>query len=142
MLEKYQEYTKKFEALRLKVYKCPAGKLTIGYGRNLEDIGISKTEADYLFKADFNRSIQDAMALCNKYGINYKDLSEARFFVLTDMAFNLGYERLLKFKKFFSALKKGLYDEAAKEMKDSLWYKQTGDRAKTLIKIMKTSSLV
>lgn len=142
MLEKYQEYTKKFEALRLKVYKCPAGKLTIGYGRNLEDVGISKTEADYLFKADFNRSIQDVMALCNKYGINYKDLSEARFFVLTDMAFNLGYERLAKFKKFFSALKKGLYDEAAKEMKDSLWYKQTGDRAKTLVKVMKTSSLV
>lgn len=142
MLEQYQNLTKKFEALRLKVYKCPAGKWTIGYGRNLEDVGISKTEAEYLFKADFNRAIQDVMALCNKFGVDYKNLSEARFFVLTDMAFNLGYDRLSKFKKLFSALKKGLYDDAAKEMKDSLWYKQTGDRAKTLIKIMKTSSLV
>ena len=28
------------EGLRLGVYRCPAGKLTIGFGRNLEDKGI------------------------------------------------------------------------------------------------------
>jgi len=142
MLEQFQQLTKKFEALRLKPYKCSAGKLTIGYGRNLEDCGISSAEADYLFQADFNRAIQDAMALCNKFGVNYKNLSEARFFVLTDMAFNMGYDRLSKFKKLFSALKKGLYDDAADEMVDSLWYKQTGNRSKTLVKMMRTSSLV
>ena len=30
------------EGLRLKPYKCTAGKVSIGYGRNLEDVGISE----------------------------------------------------------------------------------------------------
>jgi len=33
------------EGLRLKPYHCPAGKLTIGIGRNLEDKGITEKEA-------------------------------------------------------------------------------------------------
>lgn len=140
MLERYQKYTKQFEALRLKPYKCSAGKLTIGYGRNLEDVGITDKEAEMLFQADFNRAIQDAMKLCQEYGVNYKNLSEGRFFVLTDMSFNLGYARLKQFKKMFSALKKGLYEDVCKEMKDSLWYKQTGNRAKTLVEMMKKGS--
>ena len=35
----------KHEGLRKKVYTCPAGKLTIGVGRNLEDRGITEEEA-------------------------------------------------------------------------------------------------
>ena len=41
-LEKAKSYTKRFEGLRLKPYLCPAGKLTIGYGYNLEDNGITE----------------------------------------------------------------------------------------------------
>ena len=37
---------KKHEGLSLKPYKCTAGKLTIGYGRNIEDKGISQEEAE------------------------------------------------------------------------------------------------
>jgi len=33
------------EGLRLKPYHCPAGKHTIGIGRNLEDKGITEKEA-------------------------------------------------------------------------------------------------
>ena len=33
------------EGLRLKPYKCTGDKLTIGYGRNLEDRGITESEA-------------------------------------------------------------------------------------------------
>ena len=40
----------KHEGLRLKPYKCTAGKMTIGVGRNLDDVGISEQEAlDMLF---------------------------------------------------------------------------------------------
>jgi len=35
----------RYEDLRLKPYRCAAGKLTIGVGRNLEDCGINQTEA-------------------------------------------------------------------------------------------------
>jgi len=137
MLEDFQKYTKKFEGLVLKPYKCPAGKLTIGYGRNLEDVGITDKEAEYLFKADFNRALQDAIILCKENGVNYKDLSERRLFVLTDMCFNLGINRTRGFKKALYALKKGLYDDVAKEMLDSKWARDVGNRAKTLAKMMR-----
>lgn len=133
----YKEMTKAFEGLRLKPYKCSAGKTTIGYGRNLEDVGISKLEADYLFNADWNRAVQDAMRICKDYDIDYKQLIEQRFYVLTDMCFNMGYARTKTFKKMLTALKKGLYEDASKEMLDSMWAKQVGNRAIKLAHLMK-----
>lgn len=133
----YKEMTKAFEGLRLKPYKCSAGKTTIGYGRNLEDVGISKLEADYLFNADWNRAVQDAMRICKDYDIDYKQLIEQRFYVLTDMCFNMGYARTKAFKKMLTALKKGLYEDASKEMLDSMWAKKVGNRAIKLAHLMK-----
>ena len=56
------------------------------------------------------------------------------------MCFNLGRARLFMFKKLFQALKKGDYDTAAEEMKDSNWYKQVGNRAKKLCDMMKNNA--
>lgn len=136
MNDKYKNLTKDFEGLRLKPYKCSAGKLTIGYGRNLEDIGISKEEADMFFESDFNRAMEDAKKLCEAFNINYRHLSESRFYVLTDMMFNLGYDRLSQFKKMLTALSKGDYEGTAKEMLDSKWAKQVGKRADYLVSLM------
>ena len=129
--------TKDFEGLRLKPYKCTAGKLTIGYGRNLEDGGISKTEADMLFERDFAQAESEVRRLLKANDIDVDNLIEQRFYVLTDMMFNLGYNRLAKFKKLLYALKKGLYDDAANEMLDSLWAAQVGNRATKLATLMR-----
>lgn len=137
MNSKYKQMTKDFEGLRLKPYKCTAGKLTIGYGRNLEDVGITNTEADMLFERDFAVAESEVIRLCKEYGIDANNLIEQRFYVLTDMMFNLGYTRLSQFKKLFQALKNGLYEGAAREMMDSLWAKQVGNRAVTLYNLMK-----
>lgn len=137
MNSKYKQMTKDFEGLRLKPYKCTAGKLTIGYGRNLEDVGITKTEADMLFERDFAVAEAEVIRLCKEYGIDINNLIEQRFYVLTDMMFNLGYTRLSQFKKLLQALKNGLYEDAAREMMDSLWAKQVGNRAVTLYNLMK-----
>lgn len=137
MNSKYKQMTKDFEGLRLKPYKCTAGKLTIGYGRNLEDVGITSTEADMLFERDFAVAESEVIRLCKEYGIDTNNLIEQRFYVLTDMMFNLGYTRLSQFKKLFQALKNGLYEDAAREMMDSLWAKQVGNRAVTLYNLMK-----
>ena len=136
----YRQMTKDFEGLRCKPYKCSAGKLTIGYGRNLDDVGISLDEADYMFNNDFNKAYEDVLWLLTKYDIDVNNLSECRLFVLTDMCFNLGRARLFMFKKLFQALKKGDYDTAAEEMKDSNWYKQVGNRAKKLCDMMKNNA--
>ena len=137
MLVKYKNLTKTFEGLRLKPYKCTAGKLTIGYGRNLEDVGISQAEADMMFERDFAMAESEVKKLLRVNGIDWECLIEQRFYVLTDMMFNLGYDRLSKFKKFLYALKKGLYEDAANEMLDSLWAKQVGNRATQLAALMR-----
>ena len=129
--------TKDFEGLRLKPYKCTAGKLTIGYGRNLDDVGISKIEADMLFERDFAQAESEVRRLLKANNIDADNLIEQRFYVLTDMMFNLGYNRLAKFKKLLYALKKGLYDDAANEMLDSLWAAQVGNRATKLATLMR-----
>lgn len=129
--------TKTFEGLRLKPYKCTAGKTTIGYGRNLDDVGISKSEADMLFERDFARAEADVRRLLKENDIDCEHLIEQRFYVLTDMMFNLGYNRLSQFKKLLYALKNSRYDDAAKEMLSSLWAKQVGNRAITLSNLMK-----
>lgn len=129
--------TKTFEGLRLKPYKCTANKLTIGYGRNLEDVGISQAEADMMFERDFAQSEAEVRRLCRANGIDVDNLIEQRFYVLTDMMFNLGYNRLSKFKKLLYALKNSLYDDAAKEMLDSAWATQVGNRATQLAALMR-----
>ena len=40
------------EGLELTPYKCTAGQLTIGVGRNLDDRGITEDEARFLCKND------------------------------------------------------------------------------------------
>ena len=136
----YRHLTKEFEGLRYKPYKCSAGKLTIGYGRNLEDNGISLDEAEYLFNNDFNAAYEAVLRLLKTNAVDINNLSDCRLFVLTDMMFNLGYLRLSKFKKLLQALKNQDYVAASNEMKDSNWYKQVGDRAKKLCSMMKNNT--
>ena len=137
MSDRLKKLTKEFEGCRLKPYKCPAGKLTIGYGRNLDDVGISQAEADMMFERDFAKAEADVRDICKEFGINVDNLIEQRFYVLTDMCFNLGKGGLKKFKKLFSALKNSLYDDAANAMLDSLWAKQVGNRATKLAALMR-----
>ena len=137
MSDRLKKLTKEFEGCRLKPYKCPAGKLTIGYGRNLDDVGISQAEADMMFERDFAKAEADVRDICKEFGINVDDLIEQRFYVLTDMCFNLGKGGLKKFKGMLTALKNGLYDDAANAMLDSLWAKQVGNRATKLAVLMR-----
>lgn len=120
------------EALRLKAYRCTAGKLTIGVGRNLDDRGISPAEAMFMLENDIT-------AVCADLDRNlpwWKNLSDARQEVLVNMCFNLGIDRLLAFKNTLGFMREGKYDLAAAGMLDSKWAGQVGDRAKRLAKMM------
>lgn len=138
MSDRLKKLTKEFEGCRLKPYRCTAGKLTIGYGRNLDDVGISQAEADMMFERDFAKAEADARKICEEFGIDVNNLIEQRFYVLTDMCFNLGYGGLKKFKGMLTALKNGLYEDAANHMLDSLWAKQVGNRATQLAALMRS----
>ena len=133
-MDKAMSYTKKYEGLRLKPYKCPAGKLTIGYGHNLDDLGITVEQAEQMLRLD----LQCANMECYAAIPAYASLDDARRFVLLDMCFNMGIKRLLTFKKMLSAIENKLYERASCEMLDSKWALQVGRRAAELAEIMKT----
>ena len=122
------EELKRDEGVVLTLYKCSAGKNTIGVGRNVDDRGITEDESDYLLGNDIDLCVDE---LENNFTW-YKNLSDARQRVLVNMCFNLGLTRLLGFKKFLAALEAEDWDRAAEEMLDSKWAVQVGPRSTRL----------
>ncbi len=132
MNETVEQMLIRHEGLRLKPYHCTSGKLTIGIGRNLDNVGISKEEALILLGNDIERC-HSSLNLNLPWWIR---LDEKRKLVLIDMCFNMGIVGLLGFKTTLSLIKDGKYKEAAKAMLESKWAEQTGNRATELSKIM------
>lgn len=120
------------EGFREKPYRCTAGKLTLGFGRNLDDVGITREEGEILLAND----IEVSMAILQDRIDCWHQLSEVRQAVLVDMCFNLGWPRLARFRKFLAALEAREYAQAAAEMLDSRWAKQVGHRAHRLASMM------
>ncbi len=127
------EQVKKHEGFRRHPYYCTANKLTIGYGRNLDDMGITQEEADMLLENDLK-----ARKSAIKREIDTRYCNSARFAVLLNMAYNLGIEGLLAFKKSLAFVEAGSFEEAANEMLDSYWARQVPNRARELATQMRT----
>jgi lysozyme len=119
---------KRDEGIRLKPYKCSAGKLTIGVGRNIEDRGITEEESEVLLNTDIALCILDLQ----KNFKWYEKLDFIRQNAMINMCFNLGITRLLGFKKFINSMEVSDYSSAGFNMMDSKWAVQVGDRAKRL----------
>lgn len=125
------------EGLRLKPYRDTVGKLTIGVGRNLDDVGISQDEAMEMLANDIRRtysSLTTAIPWMTK-------LNDARQNVLLNMAFNLGIAGLLGFKHTLDLVQRGDYSGAADAMLQSKWARQVGNRAVRLSEQMRSGEL-
>lgn len=130
-----KDYIKFNEGLELKLYKCTAGKLSCGYGRNIENNGISKDEAELMLKNDIEVC---KTALYGIFGFETFLLMPDRCkTVLYDMIYNLGETRFKTFKKMVKAVKSKDFLEAAKQIKDSRYYNQVRNRAERNINLMK-----
>ena len=90
----------KNEGFESKPYLCPNKKLTIGYGRNLEN-GITEREAIILLENDL---LNLKLELEDKLPV-FKKLDDVRRNVLMEMAYNMGVPKLLNFKNTFKFLK-------------------------------------
>ena len=124
---------KRHEGLELMPYKCTSGKTTIGVGRNLEDIGITEEQAELLLLNDIGRVKQE---LENDQW--YMDLDPVRKAVIENMSFNLGYPTLKKFQNMIAHISEGNFELASKEMLNSRWSKQVGQRSIELAEQMRT----
>ncbi len=119
------EQLKRHEGMELKPYKCTSDKLTIGIGRNLEDVGISEQEAEMLLLNDIERA---GRLLKDKFPWTM-ELDEVRFAALINFTFNVGIGTVSKFVNAMALLKAGNYGMAADEFLQSRWASQVGHRA-------------
>lgn len=126
-----QRLLKFHEGYSKKPYRCTAGKLSIGHGRNLDDVGIDEEEAEYLLQRDIDRAIVHL-----RLEPYWLDLSENRQAVIIDMCVNMGWTRFSRFVKLREALFQKDYAEACRQMVQSEWYKQVKRRGPLLVDVM------
>lgn len=130
MIDELIEHLKAEEGVKLKPYRCTQNRLTIGVGRNLDDVGISEEEADILLMSDIRR-VHDQLDRNFPW---WRGLSTPRRIALSSMCFQLGLYGLSKFKNMLAAMEAEDWDEAATQALDSLWARQTPGRAGRLAK--------
>lgn len=124
-------FIKKSEDYRSHPYKDTVNKLTIGWGRNIEDNGISEDEGELMFQNDLKRSIKE-LEQYSWYLIAPDSVKKA----LINMNFNLGLTRLLTFKRMILALIQKDYPKAAMEAMNSKWSNQVGERARKIARMI------
>lgn len=121
------------EGLRLKVYRDSRGILTIGVGRNVQDVGISLDECMLMLEHDISTKL---LELSEAFPW-FQKLDPIRQDALVDMSF-MGVERVKDFHDMISAIQKQDWDAAAAAMLESHWAEQVHDRAKELSEMMRT----
>lgn len=116
------ELIKRFEGCKLTAYRCPAGKLTVGYGHTGDDV----TEGLTISQEDANDLLFDDV-LCFENGVNNLvkglDLSQGMFDALVCFAYNVGLDNLKK-STLLKLLKDGKVLEASEEFVK--WNKSNG----------------
>jgi GH24 family phage-related lysozyme (muramidase) len=124
----------------LKPYKCTSNKWTIGAGHLIKDSekhefrnGITYETGLKLFLIDFSIAKRDMQTFLKPCG----DMPDIVQEVCLEMAFQIGLPKLNKFVKFKQALADENWSEAIEQMKDSRWYNQTPNRARSLMDKMK-----
>jgi len=124
------------EGVRSSAYQDSEDLWTIGVGRLIDEKKGGKLSADeieYLLDNDIDKIINQTTREFDWY----YDLSEIRKEVILNMAFNLGIGGVKKFKNMIGALKRHDWEDAAREMLDSKWSGQVGQRAIRLSEAMR-----
>lgn len=133
-METLEQRVQRHEGLNLKLYHDSLGFATIGYGRNVQSKGISADEALLMLRNDI-RTAQQSL-IDNLPWVS--GLDDLRREVLVEMAFQLGINGLLDFRKTLDFVQSHQYDSAADEMVNSTWHTQTPKRCEELAEIMRT----
>jgi lysozyme len=130
------------EGKRRHVYKDHLGNDTIGVGRLVDarkpGSGLRDVEIAFMLQND----LDDRITQLSKRLTWFDSLDDARRGVIVNMSFQLGIEGLLGFENTLAMIERGDYDSAADGMLQSLWAKQTPERAKRLSEQMRTGHWV
>lgn len=116
-----------------------ANGYSIGYGHhdttiNSETAPWSREYADQVFDEDFEDAETGARNVC----ATFDTLSDARKGVLVHMVYQMGEAGVKKFVNTLRFINADDFESAARNMKSSLWAKQTPFRARRLAERMRT----
>ena len=143
MYEEVKEEIKACEGYVNKIYKCSEGFDTIFYGHKVlpedtyeHDVEYPKEIGEEVFEKDFQRTLDAAERLIADRPINNTAKE-----VIINMVYQIGENGVSKFKNMWKALDNEDYGEASFQMLDSLWAKQTPNRANKLSKKMQSAKL-
>lgn len=138
-------FTARHEGFRNKVYRDSEGKLTIGYGFNLDSGRFSKEQVDRWTREGISeneaRGVLDAelertKSQLDKYDWFHK-LDPVRQGAVIDMSYNMGIGWVNDFKKTVAAIEAGDFNRAADEILNSKYARQTGSRATEIAELIR-----
>ena len=116
------------EGFKSTVYKCTEGYDTIGYGFAIKDLILDEAVAEIILMKKIKKLLERILIAFPWF----KDSPDPVKFVVSNMCYQLGITGFSKFKKTIYYFETEQYEEASMEMLDSLWAKQTPNRAKEL----------
>lgn len=115
-------------------YLDTKGNLTIGIGHNLDAEGLSNPIIDRIFVEDLARTIKG----CYRAFPDIATYSLPRQLALVNMAFQMGLQGLLGFRKTIALIREGRWEDAAIEAAESKWAKvDSPKRAARVIKMLR-----
>ena len=129
LLEKIKEH----EGFVEHVYDDSLGIPTIGYGFAIKDLVLDEDIAEEILIRKLEKLKRNAISRFKWLEDMPQEVQE----VILNMCYQLGVAGVSKFRKAISALQEGEWNEAADEMLDSLWAKQTPNRATELSNIVR-----
>ena len=132
MDDKLREMVMRHEGLSLMPYRCPKGKLTIGYGRNLESKGITEYEADMLLADDLKECLRDVEEITQRL------VMDNRTRALVDLRYQTGSYGFKTFVKMIAAILSRDWNRAADELMDSEYGRNFPKRARELEGMLRT----
>lgn len=132
---------KKHEGVRTRPYKDSLGLWTVGVGHLIGNgkslppemnREFSMAEVDAMFAKDYQEHKEAAQKIPG-----YEKLNDSGKAALIDLTFNMGPAWYKRWPNFSKALASGDTESAAKSLEDSKWYTQVGNRARTIVSLIR-----
>ncbi len=123
---------KEHEGYKLDTYIDTLGFKTGGYGHKMlaGEIPPKNREGwDKIFDDDFEKAWNLMEKFCVENDLNIPLKVQG---IICEMIFQMGFAGVSKFKNMVKHMQDGLWADAANEMINSRWYRQTPNRARTL----------
>lgn len=143
-----KEQIKRHEGEVLEIYKDSLGYLTFGVGHLVreddpefgepEGTPVSQERVDAVYDIDFDKHVDETLHVCKDHNIDFDNLPEEIQHVLVNMCFNLGANRLGKFRNMLYACATSNWEEMAIQMEDSKWFGQVGRRSVELQEMVRS----